>query len=335
MTVRELFNGSGSLSSTAKDVLPFHAIQAITQQSISLSNVGGKPYWTCTSNGEFSVSSAWAISRSSLPTMMSTKFIWHKLLPRHISVFMWRLFLRKLPIDEGLWCKGIQLASKYSCCSSMSMETFSHVFISSHAALSTWNFCQMVHRLAILGTSVQQRCTAVWFGSKSIVHTLFPSLVLWHLWKYRNHALFEGSILTASSIAASVQSDLHCILLTANFIGIKATAGAFSSYGKRKVISIQAVHWDRPSCGLVKLNTDGACKGNPGPSGGGGMTRGSNGEFIFAFANYYGDGTNTMADLRALFHGVHWIHSNGYRGALVEIDSKMIFYCLTKGHSPP
>lgn len=80
---------------------------------------------------------------------------------------------------------------------------------------------------------------------------------------------------------------------------------------------------------------DGASRGNPGLSGGGGVIRDHHGTIVYAFSCFYGDTTNTMAELQALFHGVRWLYDHDHRGAIVEMDSYFLFDCLTKGHKPP
>lgn len=114
--VRELFNASSNLSPGAKAVLRVQAAQAVCNQNLFLSDSADLPCWTVNSNGLFSLSSAWNLIREPRPLMLSAKHIWQKLLPKQISLFLWKLFLLRLPIDEGLWSKGIHLASKCSCC---------------------------------------------------------------------------------------------------------------------------------------------------------------------------------------------------------------------------
>lgn len=74
-----------------------------------------------------------------------------------------------------------------------------------------------------------------------------------------------------SSIEFAVNCELHSVLVAANYIGLCPTAGLFTSYARRKRAHVCAVKWDKPPIGLVKLNSDGASRGNPGLSGGEGV----------------------------------------------------------------
>ncbi|MQM01655.1 hypothetical protein Taro_034415, partial [Colocasia esculenta] len=64
------------------------------------------------------------------------------------------------------------------------------------------------------------------------------------------------------------------------------------------------VRWIPPIHGIC-LNVDGASKGNPGPSGGGGCFRNSSSDILLAFAFNYGFGTSLQAEVRALHDGLH------------------------------
>ncbi|KAL0427613.1 UNVERIFIED_CONTAM: putative ribonuclease H protein [Sesamum latifolium] len=64
------------------------------------------------------------------------------------------------------------------------------------------------------------------------------------------------------------------------------------------------VRWVPPVLGWIKLNSDGASKGNPGIAGGGGILRDNNGRGIFAFQLFFGTTTSTFAELAALVRGL-------------------------------
>ncbi|MCD6246555.1 ribonuclease HI family protein [candidate division WOR-3 bacterium] len=55
---------------------------------------------------------------------------------------------------------------------------------------------------------------------------------------------------------------------------------------------------------IVKLYTDGASRGNPGPSGIGVLAKDETGELIFQHYKYIGTGTNNQAEYIALIEGL-------------------------------
>ena len=48
------------------------------------------------------------------------------------------------------------------------------------------------------------------------------------------------------------------------------------------------VKWLKPPANSIKLNSDGASKGNPGPAGGGCILRDHTGNMVYALSNFYG-----------------------------------------------
>ncbi|XP_058071137.1 uncharacterized protein LOC131220191 [Magnolia sinica] len=95
------------------------------------------------------------------------------------------------------------------------------------------------------------------------------------------------------------------------------------------------IKWSRLASGWVKLNVDGSSKGNPGLSGGGGICRGDNGYFIFAFSSGYGTGTNNRVEMRAIFNGLTLCLEKGLDRIEIESDSKLVIDLLSgKPHTP-
>ena len=94
---------------------------------------------------------------------------------------------------------------------------------------------------------------------------------------------------------------------------------------------ITMVHWSSPSLSVVKLNSDGCSKWNPGPSGGDAVLRDSSGAFIFTYSCYFGIATSLAAEVRALLMGVKLCISNGYNLLYIESDSKVLLQIL-EGH---
>ncbi|XP_043721092.1 uncharacterized protein LOC122668617 [Telopea speciosissima] len=82
------------------------------------------------------------------------------------------------------------------------------------------------------------------------------------------------------------------------------------------------VYWC-PSFGSDKLNVDSACKGNPRLSGGGGVVRNKEGVVLVAFSNFYGEGTNSIAELRALQNGLSLSVDLGLSDLVVNSDLVM------------
>nr|POF19331.1 putative ribonuclease h protein [Quercus suber] len=64
------------------------------------------------------------------------------------------------------------------------------------------------------------------------------------------------------------------------------------------------MEWEKPTPNWYKLNTDEASCGNPRRAGGGGVIRGSAGNWIKGFVRYIGSTTSIIAEFRALRDGL-------------------------------
>ena len=64
------------------------------------------------------------------------------------------------------------------------------------------------------------------------------------------------------------------------------------------------IRWESPLEGWALLNMDGASKGNPRVTSGGGVLRGHRGEWIKGFTANFGKCTSIRVELRVTLHGL-------------------------------
>ncbi|KAF7823154.1 putative WRKY transcription factor 31 [Senna tora] len=81
------------------------------------------------------------------------------------------------------------------------------------------------------------------------------------------------------------------------------------------------VKWSPPLEGWWKLNTDGACSGNPGPFAIGGIIRNQLGNWISGYSGYVGTGTALKAELWAISSGIKLASNLGCKHLWIESDS--------------
>ena len=89
---------------------------------------------------------------------------------------------------------------------------------------------------------------------------------------------------------------------------------------------------DTPQPRHLKLNVDGASRGNPGQAGGGGILCDHRGRIIFAFSYFYDVETNTAAEAMAIPNGMLLFEALDLRDIVLESDSCVLVDMVRSGH---
>ncbi|GLJ29783.1 hypothetical protein SUGI_0588150 [Cryptomeria japonica] len=92
-----------------------------------------------------------------------------------------------------------------------------------------------------------------------------------------------------------------------------------------------SVVWSPPKRGTIKVNFDGASRGNPGKSGYGAIMRDKFGNFVGAKYGPLGINTNNMAEMARLLAGLEWCVAHGFQDIEIEGDSQIILNELEIG----
>ncbi|KAF6143723.1 hypothetical protein GIB67_030613 [Kingdonia uniflora] len=87
------------------------------------------------------------------------------------------------------------------------------------------------------------------------------------------------------------------------------------------ILLVKSCYWELPRIGEIKINTDGAAKGNPGKGGIGCIYRDCNGNVLGTLAKGPGLVSNFMAECEAIIHGVEYAALFGWLIAWIESDS--------------
>lgn len=88
--------------------------------------------------------------------------------------------------------------------------------------------------------------------------------------------------------------------------------------------------WRPPPAGMIQLNFDGACKGNPGQAGYGGVFRDNKGHSLGIFLGSIGWDTNNSAELEGLWRGLRIAHTRNLFPLVIEGDSQILIRMATK-----
>ncbi|GLJ37542.1 hypothetical protein SUGI_0762890 [Cryptomeria japonica] len=88
--------------------------------------------------------------------------------------------------------------------------------------------------------------------------------------------------------------------------------------------------WQGLLLGWMKLNFDGASRGNPGRSGVGAIIRNEVGEVVRAISSPVGVATNNVAEISTLEARLQWCVNNRVVKLIIEGDSQVILNGVTK-----
>ncbi|XP_042481160.1 uncharacterized protein LOC122061743 [Macadamia integrifolia] len=310
---------------------------------IHIQGVNDLCLWRLTSSGIFSIKSAWEENREKYQKVSWFSLIWNSSNQPRQAVFAWRLVQNRLPTDENVSHRGVQMASRCSLCGK-DEESMSHLFYNCEFARSLWRaFCegfdvQWKPYMDMLSFIAWWKQTAKNLHFKKVWITGF-SLVPSVIWQERNARIFEGVS----------KSSRHCFAMIKSEISLQMTAAtgsplSFSSLlcAKRLGISrvrykpreVMEIFWCPPQRGWVKLNSDGCSLGNPGKAGAGGVFRNENSEILQSFRTFLGVHTNFEAEMIAVITGLEFARDMGITHLWIECDSVAVVLLIAKGRIP-
>jgi ribonuclease HI len=87
--------------------------------------------------------------------------------------------------------------------------------------------------------------------------------------------------------------------------------------------------WSPPPTNFIKINFNGASKGNPGPAGYGAILRNSNGKILCLIAVFLGETTNNVAELIGLLRGLQIAIDKHHHKIILEGDSQIYIKLIT------
>ncbi|KAF6151285.1 hypothetical protein GIB67_020607 [Kingdonia uniflora] len=168
---------------------------------------------------------------------------------------------------------------------------------------------------------------AIWGGTKLIWHARYKKtfedlIITLDKEKRKWSKLFHDTAFLSKGRMYSNQSDL----------GILRSLGVPLHPSKSTLI--KSCSWELPRKGKIKINTDGAARGNPGKGGIGCIFRDCKGNVPGTLAKGLGLVTNYTAEYKAIIHGVASAASNGWLIAWVESDSKAVVEAFNSDNIP-
>ncbi|XP_057248280.1 uncharacterized protein LOC130590240 [Beta vulgaris subsp. vulgaris] len=162
------------------------------------------------------------------------------------------------------------------------------------------------------------------FDIKSAYHCWLEIFVIaiWHIWKNRNKAVFDGAMIRSSTQYNQFLIDhLH-------------NNDAFLKQNITKPRVSQAIVWRPPVHGYLKLNTDGAWKTNNKASGGG-VIRRTDGSWFMGFSIKFDAINPAAAELATIREGLTMAKDHNISRLEVETDAQALKIMMDRAEKVP
>lgn len=303
--------------------------------------------WTLTTTGTFSTKSAYnALTGQSLGQDSALRKLWHSNFSPRASLFCWKLLKHVVPVDQQIQRCGVNLASRCVCCKdSHFIEDETHLFAVSDLAGHFWSAASRLISMSWLDTSHICRSLYSVIQGINLNHpvgfvTLYVIIsTLWEIWRTRCSLKFEDH---SKSLCTSVRQIMDNLQNAVSKLKFKMEVNS-ACREKFQAIGL-SIHCPSHSFILVRwkaavnhftLNVDGASKGNPGLSGGGGCFRNIQGHLRLGFSYFYGEGSNMTAEGRALLDGLRLAQLHRIRLAAIYTDSMALIMLLNQENASP
>ncbi|XP_060202575.1 uncharacterized protein LOC132630997 [Lycium barbarum] len=251
-----------------------------------------RPRWMMTASGKFTVGTAWELLRSK--------------------------------------------AVKSDVFKNMQYETVDHLFVTVNGSTKAWTYVKTVVGITTQFQQVRQILQVWWNAdcpSKFItIFKAIPMVTMWQIWKWRN-TILHGGRMSINKVIYEINMIIYqmCRMRfpwqTNLPRCIPQILQVFEVYRSRIVSKI--VKWDFPMPGWYKCNSDGASRGNRGPSPVAFCIRNAVGDLQYAAARRIPDGSNLIAEAKALHEGLKYCVTHSLLPVMMETDSITMKMILT------
>ena len=227
-----------------------------------------------------------------------------------------------------------------------------HILNSCHYIAQIWDQAALImrtsdrHRDSILETIANWRDHAFHSPLLNRIWQLLPGFILWKTWKERNKRLFRSISLLWQQCWHQCHRNILETLHLQNWSDTDLTNTPSELSILRHWTPLPSLQ-DLPSSPLtppssssyfwsplpedfIKLNFDGASKGNPGAAGFGVVFRNHHGHILLISAGFLGHSTNNAAELWGLIKGLELAIKNDFAKLIVEGDSQIIINLLRR-----
>lgn len=263
-------------------------------------------------------------------------------MPIKISIFMWRFLKGRISTDDNLRRMHINIVSICWCCEDYQQETMSHLFLTSPIAARLWRQFALCAGIAMEGMQLSQVLITWWNTATTPklkpVLRVIPSFIVRELWKRRN-SIRHGKDISYSRLTYQIHHLIY------QFIRVRFPWMNSFPTARTEMIRILSTYipklyyakitWALPPTGRLKVNTDGASRGNPGRSSYSFCLRDERGNLVFAQAQEIHSTTNIEAETKVVLEAMKYCKTGNLHNVIIETDSLGIMKMIQKQWKPP
>jgi ribonuclease HI/exonuclease III len=300
----------------------------------------------------------------SIPTAPPNPALWKAIwkcrsIPK-VDLFIWTLAHKSIPTGENLQRRGWEGPFRCPLCC-QEEETSNHLLLNCNYSRAIWQKITGLQIFTRLPTDVESLLLQ-WeslcpFAGKKKTQThwiwgLLPKLALWNLWLERNNRIFKESLLNEERLFTKIQAILGEL---AAHLSPTVELQKLDEEQRNWIVQFKVPELGRPhkllpitepweirgsgsdfitwkyNLKTPILQFDGASKGNPGPSGGGGTIQDPNQGTVMQYAIGLGIDTNNRAEALALWQGLKLAIKLNIQDLTVIGDSRIIIQTMVKG----
>jgi ribonuclease HI len=304
----------------------------LNQFTIPLEDKEDKLLWIHNSHGDLTLKDAYSFFTTVGQKVNWAKSVWNIAIPPSKSFMVWRLFHHKMPTDEILSIRGLQLPSVCSLCNKEA-ETTNHLFLHCPFSLALWNWLSSIINQMIDSSTISAlwRITnGSWNPQCKIVVTATVIYIFNSIWTSRNNLRFKN-------IKPNINSIISLIIANVSLVGNYTSLAAGPSINDFEIMKffkvgihqprppkIIEVLWTPPLHGWYKCNTDGSSLGNPRLAACAGVFRNHKGEFIGGFAQKLGRDNALFAEIMGVILAIECASEKNWNQLWVECDSRLV-----------
>ncbi|KAF5185244.1 Ribonuclease h domain [Thalictrum thalictroides] len=258
--------------------------------------------WIPYPHGKFSTKSAFEMIRKKHTQVGWSKALWNGYLHPRQAAMAWKINVNAIETMDNVMKRGIPLASR--CC------------------------LYAMKKMKQRGKLIKD----IW--NSAVIATIVA------IWKLRNKITHEEKDLNAKFCEKFIENQVK---VTARL----SKATGYNNLEKLKITRewqiilkpppapiIQQCSWKLPEQHMMKINVDGASRGNPGKAGWGAIFRNSRNEVCLTVCKGMGIASNFMSELQGIVESIEMRLARGWDNLVVESDSKAVVQALQKNEVP-